>query len=227
MEKVIRGYLVRVWVIMIICMADIFVNGYADNTSFKPEESFIPYLFVGAQIAFQVVNILLVFMLFSGTYLFQVGLLDLQMREFKFHLLGIFAYMGLFLAYGSSKLVSAAWRVCSGRVDVGGWVGTHGHRQEGYAFLFFFFFPPLPPLPSLTPFLPTLPPLSLSPHPTHLPSVLPPFVWRGKDLGAPRVCDHFHPSKAGLHAVLHAHAHHLRPHGGHHLVSQGTLGSQV
>lgn len=89
---------------------------------------------------------------------------------------------------------------------------------------FLFFFPP-PPLPYPLP--PPPPPPPLSPHPTYPLSVLSPPVWRGKDLGAPRVCDRVHPSKAGLHAVLHAHAHHLRPHGGHHLVSQGTLGSQV
>jgi len=205
MDKIIFNYQARVWIIMGTCLVDIVLNGWADNTSYTPEESFMPYLFVGFQIAIQVVNVLLVFMLFSGTYLFTVGLLDLQLREFKFHLAGIFAYLGLYLAYGGTKLVS--------------WVKLALHTQGSHAFYFFSFF-------CLFTHSHTRTHLRVLPSPPWA-AVLSPPVWRGEDLGPPRVCDRVHPSKTGLHAVLHAHAHHLRPHGGHHLVQQGPLDSQV
>jgi len=205
MDKIIFNYQARVWIIMGTCLVDIVLNGWADNSSYTPEESFMPYLFVGFQIAIQVVNLLLVFMLFSGTYLFTVGLLDLQLREFKFHLAGIFAYLGLYLAYGGTKLVR--------------------YQTLGYhAFSFFYFFTHTH---THTHTLILTHSREHLPTPPYWAAVLSPPVRRGEDLGPPRVCDRVHPSKTGLHAVLHTHAHHLRPHGGHHMVQQGPLDSQV
>jgi hypothetical protein len=46
----------------------------------------------------------MVFMLFSGAYLFQVGLVGLQVREFRPLLLGMLCYALLYGAYAAVKL---------------------------------------------------------------------------------------------------------------------------
>ena len=47
----------------------------------------------------------MVFMLFSGAYLFQVGLVGLQVREFKSLLGGMLLYALVYAAYAAVKLV--------------------------------------------------------------------------------------------------------------------------
>lgn len=51
--------------------------------------------------------VLMVFMLFFGTYLFQVGLIGILIREFQRPLYYLLFYLVLYLVYASIKLVRA------------------------------------------------------------------------------------------------------------------------
>jgi transmembrane protein 138 len=56
------------------------------------------------QFAIQILNLLLLFLLFFGTYLFQVGLLGEVFREFRPALIAMTLYLGVFSAYAGTKL---------------------------------------------------------------------------------------------------------------------------
>jgi hypothetical protein len=64
----------------------------------------------------QLLILIMIFMLFSSAYLFQVGLVWLQVREFRPLLLGMLAYALIYAAYAAVKLVrcSAAARARKG-----------------------------------------------------------------------------------------------------------------
>jgi len=110
MEKVRSDYQFRVMFVITLCLIDIVINGIADYTSSKESDNILPYIFGGTQIGIQVINLLMAFLLFSGTYLFQVGLLGVLLKEFRWHLLFIGLYLVLFLLYLSVKLVSGGVR---------------------------------------------------------------------------------------------------------------------
>ena len=110
MERVAAGYRFRVGIIVCLIMMDIVINGIADYTSSKENDNILPYIFASTQVGIQVINLVLIFMLFSGTYLFQVGLLNIQLREFKWHLVGVLLYLVIFICYVSIKLVSKEGR---------------------------------------------------------------------------------------------------------------------
>lgn len=54
----------------------------------------------------QLLNFLMLFMLFFGTYLFQVGLIGVLVREFKATLYVMPLYTIVYAAYAACKLVS-------------------------------------------------------------------------------------------------------------------------
>ena len=103
LDSVQSGYLARCYVIMALCAADICINAVADHP-LPSSPSFMPYVFFGVQLAIQIINILLIFMLFAGTYLFQVGLVGVQVREFRGLLACAVAYLGVYVAYGGYKI---------------------------------------------------------------------------------------------------------------------------
>ncbi len=104
LQSIQSGYLVRSSVILLLCLLDCCLNAVADHPS-PGMEPFTPYILIGVQVAVQVINLLLVFMLFSGTYLFQVGLVGVQVREFRGLLLGALAYLPVYIAYAAYKIV--------------------------------------------------------------------------------------------------------------------------
>jgi hypothetical protein len=56
----------------------------------------------------QLLNGVMLFMLFSGTYLFQVGLIGVLVREFATVLAAMLGYAVVFSAYAAVKIVRAA-----------------------------------------------------------------------------------------------------------------------
>jgi hypothetical protein len=109
MQSIQSGYLTRASVILVLCMFDCCINAVADHPS-RGAESFMPYVFLGVQVALQVINLLLIFMLFSGTYLFQVGLVGVQVREFRGLLGCALLYLLVYIAYAAYKIVRARCR---------------------------------------------------------------------------------------------------------------------
>lgn len=57
-----------------------------------------------AQLAIQLLNLLLIFLLFFGTYLFQVGLIGELLKEFKGVLFAALAYIAVYSCYAGVKL---------------------------------------------------------------------------------------------------------------------------
>jgi hypothetical protein len=53
--------------------------------------------------AFLLLQFIMLFMLFSGTYLFQVGLISVLVREFRISLYTMFSYSFVFIIYASVK----------------------------------------------------------------------------------------------------------------------------
>ena len=104
LQTVQASYLTRTAVILLLCALDCCINAVADHPA-ADAPGYVPYVFVGVQLALQVVNLLLVFMLFSGTYLFQVGLVGVQVREFCSLLGCALAYTAVYVAYAGYKCV--------------------------------------------------------------------------------------------------------------------------
>jgi hypothetical protein len=77
------GYLSKACIICLLCAADLLINGYADHTPNTPLEDWSIYMFIGIQLLIQLLNFLMVFMLFFGTYLFQVGLIGVGAHSGK------------------------------------------------------------------------------------------------------------------------------------------------
>jgi len=104
LQSIQSGYLTRTAVIMLLCALDCCINAVADHPA-AGAPGFMPFVFLGVQLALQVVNLLLVFMLFSGTYLFQVGLVGVQVREFCSLLGCALAYTAVYVSYAGYKCV--------------------------------------------------------------------------------------------------------------------------
>ena len=109
LDAIQSGYLWRCGAILLLCAADVCINAVADFPA-RGAIPAMPYIFVGVQFAIQVVNLLLIFMLFSGTYLFQVGMVGVQVREFRGLLALAFLYLVIYTAYAAHKLVRAPRR---------------------------------------------------------------------------------------------------------------------
>ena len=200
MQSVQSGYLTRTSVILVLCMFDCCINAVADHPS-RGAESFMPYVFLGVQVALQVINLLLIFMLFSGTYLFQVGLVGVQVREFRGLLGCALLYLLVYIAYAAYKIVRA---------------------------LVFFPAPLVPTAsPAATPlFLPSARP---SPHTTFPAAAAEPHTQRGRGwpVGRARLCLSVPYAKACVAPLLPGHAGHLQPHGRDSVVQPRELDSKV
>lgn len=107
LQTVQASYLTRTAVILLLCALDCCINAVADHPA-ADAPGYVPFVFVGVQLALQLVNLLLVFMLFSGTYLFQVGLVGVQVREFCSLLGCALAYTAVYVAYAGYKCVRCA-----------------------------------------------------------------------------------------------------------------------
>ena len=157
LQSIQSGYLTRTAVIMLLCALDCCINAVADHPA-AGAPGFMPFVFLGVQLALQVVNLLLVFMLFSGTYLFQVGLVGVQVREFCGLLGCALAYMAVYVTYAAYKCVRVRRRGA-----------PRGRRRRGAA-------PASSSLPVPPPSLPLTGPLPhFNPPPprTHVQSLLP------------------------------------------------------
>ena len=107
LQTIQASYLTRTAVILLLCALDCCINAVADHPA-ADAPGYVPFVFVGVQLALQLVNLLLVFMLFSGTYLFQVGLVGVQVREFCSLLGCALAYTAVYVAYAGYKCVRCA-----------------------------------------------------------------------------------------------------------------------
>ena len=86
-------------------LVDLVLSGLADFGGGAPGSGgLLVYAFVGAQAGCQLLVLLLLFMLFFGTYLFQVGLVAEVVRHFRPTLLAAAAYLAVFAAYAGVKL---------------------------------------------------------------------------------------------------------------------------
>ena len=197
MQSIQSGYLTRASVILVLCMFDCCINAVADHPS-RGAESFMPYVFLGVQVALQVINLLLIFMLFSGTYLFQVGLVGVQVREFRGLLGCALLYLLVYIAYAAYKIVRARCRAPP--------LLPPGAPS----------FHPLRPLPPQTP--PRLALLAAEPHTQR---------GRGWPVGRARLCLSVPHAKAGVAPLLLGHAGHLQPHGRDSVVQPRELDSKV
>ena len=105
-----EGYLIKVVLVFALTLADLALSGLADfggSAGVPSPGSLTPnpaYLFAGAQLAVQLLNLLLLFLLFFGTYLFQVGLVSEVVREFRNTLAAMALYTVVFIAYAAYKL---------------------------------------------------------------------------------------------------------------------------
>lgn len=97
------GYHSKVAIIFVLTLVDLALNGTADHNDFSSFRAY-PAVIFGAQMLIQLLNLLMLFMLFFGTYLFQVGLISLLMKEFRATLYTLPAYGVLFVIYGGVKL---------------------------------------------------------------------------------------------------------------------------
>jgi hypothetical protein len=96
------GYIVKICLIYIFLVADLVISGISDFTS--SSDLFMMYGFLGAQLAFIMLNILVLFLLFFGTYLFQVGLVSEVAKSFKVTFASIFLYIIVFVIYAAVKI---------------------------------------------------------------------------------------------------------------------------
>lgn len=116
------AYLVKVALIYLLTIADLLINATADHHDFPQAMEWYPFAFIGMQYLIQLLNLLMVFMLFFGTYLFQVGLIGVLLKEFKGSLYIMPLYTAVYIAYSGCKLVrdgGRAERVCSMRERLG------------------------------------------------------------------------------------------------------------
>ncbi len=101
------GYVSKVGIVLALCLADVVLNGISDDAPANGFRSSAAYLYgvIGAQLLIQLLNLLMIFMLFFGTYLFQVGLIGVLMKEFQGVLYVMPLYAGVYVAYAATKLV--------------------------------------------------------------------------------------------------------------------------
>ena len=78
------------------------ISGISDFTS--SSDLFMMYGLLGAQLAFIMLNILVLFLLFFGTYLFQVGLVSEVAKSFKVTFASIALYILVFGIYAAIKI---------------------------------------------------------------------------------------------------------------------------
>ena len=124
-----RSYLTKSYLLLGLCLADIGLNSFADHFHRPDEGRFYPMVLIGyvgqrdwnihcciswfwyawcicrLQFLVQVLNLLTLSMLFFGTYVVQVGLLNLLLRNFRVECFIIPAYFVIFLVYAAIKSV--------------------------------------------------------------------------------------------------------------------------
>lgn len=123
----------KVAVVSLLCLADIAVNAIADHKTSWPD-SYTPFALMGVQLMFQLcvlrrrattrarrttpaptptptptssprsVAFIMLLMLFSGTYLFQVGLLNVLFHEFRGTMLSMGLYLVVYVIYMAVKI---------------------------------------------------------------------------------------------------------------------------
>lgn len=98
-----EGYMCKVAVVYLLVLADLVLSGLADFGGSAGGVTAV-YAFVGVQVGCQFLVLLLLFGLFFGTYLFQVGLVSEVVRHFRPTLLAVAAYLAVFAAYAAVKL---------------------------------------------------------------------------------------------------------------------------
>lgn len=99
------GYASKVALVYLLVLVDLVLSGLADFGGGAPGGGgLLVYAFVGAQAGCQLLVLLLLFMLFFGTYLFQVGLVAEVVRHFRPTLLAAAAYLAVFAGYAGVKL---------------------------------------------------------------------------------------------------------------------------
>ena len=100
------GYVSKVALVYLFVLVDLVLSGLADfgGGAAGGSGATLVYAFVGAQAGCPLIVLLLLFMLFFGTYLFQVGLVSEVVRHFRPTLLAVAAYLAVFSAYAGVKL---------------------------------------------------------------------------------------------------------------------------
>ena len=96
------GYIVKICLIYLFLVADLVISGISDFT--PSSDLFMIYGLLGAQLAFIMLNILVLFLLFFGTYLFQVGLVSEVAKSFKTTFASIAIYIVIFGIYAAIKI---------------------------------------------------------------------------------------------------------------------------
>ena len=96
------GYIVKICLVYLFLVADLVISGISDFTS--SSDLFMMYGLLGAQLAFIMLNILVLFLLFFGTYLFQVGLVSEVAKSFKVTFASIALYILVFGIYAAIKI---------------------------------------------------------------------------------------------------------------------------
>jgi len=96
------GYIVKICLVYLFLVADLVISGISDFSS--SSDLFMMYGLLGAQLAFIMLNILVLFLLFFGTYLFQVGLVSEVAKSFKVTFASIALYIVVFGIYAAIKI---------------------------------------------------------------------------------------------------------------------------
>jgi hypothetical protein len=104
------GFTCKVFLLLALLLADLVLSGLADfgGGARGDAATLTSYAFVGAQLAVQLFVLLVLFLLFFGTYLFQVGLVSVVVREFAATLWVVAGYFAVFAAYAAVKLTGIA-----------------------------------------------------------------------------------------------------------------------
>lgn len=89
----------------VLTLVDLFINATADHSDSHASGDYTPLAFIGAQLLIQLLNFLMVFMLFFGTYLFQVGLIGVLVKEFRGILWAVPTYAVVYIGYAACKIV--------------------------------------------------------------------------------------------------------------------------
>lgn len=100
------GYLAKLALMYLLILADLGINSTADNKD-QPHplyETWDPYIYMGVQLLIQLLLFLLVFATLSATYLFQVGLVGVLLKEFRTLLIAIPVYAAIYIIYAGVKI---------------------------------------------------------------------------------------------------------------------------